>query len=119
MIIIYLLALVASVLPGYFKHKTDMYYSALGASGAVAAMIFMSIYFAPLSRISLYFIPIPGFIFGILYLVYCSYMVKNGNDNIGHDAHLYGSLFGFLAAFLLNPAGIDNFITQIGSYKPF
>ena len=87
MVIIYLLAILASDLPSYFKHKKDMYYSALGASGAVSAVIFASIYFSPLNKISLYFIPIPGFIFGILYLAYCSYMVKNAKDNIGHDAH--------------------------------
>lgn len=119
MIIIYLLAIVASDLPSYFKYKNDIYYSALGASGAVSAMIFASIYFSPLSKISLYFIPIPGFIFGVLYLVYCSYMVKNAKDNIGHDAHFYGSVFGFFSALLLNPSGVDSFITQIGSFRPF
>lgn len=119
LLIIYLLAIIASDLPSYFKYKKDMYYSALGASGAVSAMIFASIYFAPLSKISLYFIPIPGFIFGILYLAYCSYMVKNAKDNIGHDAHFYGSVFGFFSALLLYPAGVDSFITQIGSFKLF
>ncbi len=116
LLVIYLLAVVASDLPSYFKHKNDVYYSALGASGAVSAMIFASIYFSPLSKISLYFIPIPGFIFGILYLIYCSYMVRNSNDNIGHDAHFYGSVFGFFAALSLNPSGVDNFITQIASF---
>ena len=119
LIAVYVLAIIAADLPSYFQHKKNTYYSALGASGAVSAMIFAGIYFEPLRRISLYFIPMPGFVFGVLYLIYCSYMVKNAKDNIGHDAHFYGSVFGFFSALLLYPAGVDSFITQIGNFRPF
>ena len=41
-------------------------------------------------------------------------MSKNGNDNIGHDAHLWGAIFGFsfmiLAAVFFAPGLLDHFI---------
>jgi hypothetical protein len=47
-----------------------------------------------------------------LYLVYSSYMVKKGNDNINHDAHFWGAIFGFIFPVLLDPSLISNFINQ-------
>lgn len=92
----YILALAASLIPTYVKHKDSYHYRSLGASGAVSAVVFSSILFSPLSGIGLLFIPIyiAGFIFGILYLVFSNWMEKKGNDNVNHSAHIFGALFG-------------------------
>ncbi len=95
-IIMYVTSLVACLLPTYFKHKDNAYYSSLGASGAIAAVVFAFIFLNPSIRMYLIFIPIPlpAFIFGFLYLVITSYLARRGGSHINHAAHLWGSLYG-------------------------
>ena len=112
---LYLLAIVVSGIPSFFKHRNNAYYAALGASGATSAIVFASILLYPTAKIGILFIPIgvPSPIFGILYLLYSAYMAKQGADNIGHDAHFYGAVFGFTFPLMLKPALFLYFIDQI------
>lgn len=101
-LLLYLSSLFVCLLPTYTKHKDDGSYRSLGASGAVSAVIFAYIILEPLTGIGIIFIPgisIPGFIFGILYLAFSSYLDKRGGGNINHSAHLWGALYGI--AFLI------------------
>ncbi|MBK6346432.1 MAG: rhomboid family intramembrane serine protease [Bacteroidales bacterium] len=104
--------------PSFAKHKTDPYYRAVGASGAVSAVVFASILIEPLSPIRFAFFPvdIPAFIFGALYLAYSAYMARKGHDNIGHDAHFYGAVFGIVFTLILKPALFMGFINKIGIF---
>jgi membrane associated rhomboid family serine protease len=97
----YLLALIVSLLPTYFKNRNNYHYRSLGASGAVSAVVFAGIMLAPTAKMGLFFIPpiIPGFIFGPVYLLISAYLDRKGGDNINHSAHLWGALFG--VAFLI------------------
>lgn len=117
-ILLYIGGLLLSATPSYGKHKNNAWYTAVGASGAVSAIVFASILISPLSGIRFIFIPfdIPAFIFGILYLGYSAYMSRKGHDNIGHDAHFYGALYGLLYTILIKPALLTGFINQISSY---
>lgn len=95
------------------KHHNNPYYVSIGASGAVSAILFSSILFDPWSKILLFaIIPIPGIIFGVLYLAYCQYMAKRAGDNINHNAHFYGAVYGFLYPVLLNPSLIKAFLSH-------
>lgn len=100
-LLLYFLALVISDIPSFIKHQNNYYYKALGASGAVSAVIFACILFNPWGRILIYFIPMPFIIFAFLYLGYCIYMSKRNIGNINHDAHLWGSLFGLAFTAIL------------------
>jgi len=112
--IYYTAALIFSSLPSYFKHKDNYYYRALGASGAIAAVLFTTIIFDPWQTINLnFFIPIPGILFAIAYVAYSSYMGKKGNDNIGHEAHLWGAVFGLVCPIVLKPQILPFFIEQL------
>ena len=104
-LLLYIGGTALSTLPSYGKHKDDYSYTAVGASGAVSAVVFASIVFDPLNKIYIFLIPIgiPAIIFGILYLVYSWYMGKKNIDNIGHDAHFWGAIFGFVFTILLKP----------------
>lgn len=117
-LLLYLGGIMLSSLPSYAKHKNDSWYNAVGASGAISGVLFASILISPLSGIRFIFIPfdIPAFIFGILYLIYSAYMARKGQDNIGHDAHFWGALFGIAFTILLKPALLLGFISQIQSY---
>jgi hypothetical protein len=101
------------------KHHNHSYYKALGASGGVSAILFASIYFQPWSRIGILFIPvgIPAIIFAVLYLAYSAYASNRGRDNIGHDAHFLGGVYGFVFAFLFDPTHGRIFIEQIQNFR--
>jgi len=122
-LLLYFSSLVVCLLPTYFKNRHNAYYKSLGASGAVSAIIFAGICIAPTVKISIMPIPfgIPGFLFGIIYLVGCIIMDRRKSDNINHSAHLWGALYGvaffFVACFALtdvNPA--TYFVQQVTQY---
>jgi membrane associated rhomboid family serine protease len=110
-LIVYIGAALISSLPDLIKHKDNFNYTALGASGSVSAIIFTSILLNPSSKIMFILIPIPisAWIFGIGYLAYSAYMSKKNVDNIGHSAHFWGAVFGFVFPILLNPSLLSNF----------
>ncbi len=113
-LILYFAGLVVSSLFDLSKHKEHIGYNALGASGAISAVLFTYIFFNPWGMINMYFfIPIPGIIFGVLYLVYSNYMGKRGMDNIGHDAHFLGAVFGFIFPIMVDYENFWFFINQI------
>ncbi|MBI3502398.1 MAG: rhomboid family intramembrane serine protease [Bacteroidetes bacterium] len=113
--LLYFIGIVASSFPSYQKHKDDAYYNSVGASGAVSAVVFSAILLNPWMSLSLMFlpIPIPAPIFGILYLIYCWYAAKHSRDNIAHDVHYWGSLFGAVFTLVILPSSIFNLIDAI------
>ncbi len=118
--LLYFGGIIVSSLVSLVKHKDNPDYNSVGASGAVSAVIFTSIFFMPLEKL-LFFgvIPIPGIVFAGLYLIYSSYMSKRGRDNINHDAHFTGAIFGFVFPLFIDPALISHFISQITqSFSP-
>lgn len=111
----FILAGILSSVPSFLKHKDNYSYNALGASGAVSAILFTSILLNPLNKIYIFFIPIgiPAFIFGVLYLAYSAYMSKRNTDNIGHDAHFWGAVFGIVFPLVLKFELFEDFINII------
>jgi membrane associated rhomboid family serine protease len=111
---LYFGGIIVSCLYSLVKQRDNYNYSAIGASGGVAAVTFTCILFEPLGKI-LFFgvIPIPGVLFGILYLAYSYYMGKRGMDNVAHDAHFYGAVFGFVYPLIFRPDMIVRFIEKI------
>jgi membrane associated rhomboid family serine protease len=116
-LLLYISALVGSSLFDYFKHKNNYNYRALGASGAVSAVLFVTIIVNPWARnICLFGIPalcLPNVLFGILYIAYSTYMDKRGGDNIGHNAHLWGGIYGFAFAAVARPDLLKSFLDQL------
>lgn len=111
--VMYFLALIAASLPSFAKHRDNYYYRALGASGAVAAVLFSFVYYAPWTKLYLFgVLPIPAIIFAALYLIYSAYAAKKGRDNVGHDAHFWGAVFGFVFTIIFDPSHGQVFIQR-------
>ncbi len=112
---LYLVSMVLADLPSVAKHKDNYNYRSLGASGAISAVIFSYIMFNPLAGMYLMMIPvaIPAIVFGVLYLVYCSYASKKQLGNINHDAHLFGAIAGIMITIILQPHVLGDFVHQI------
>jgi len=109
--LLYFGGIIIASLISLFRYRDNYQYNSVGASGAVSAVVFASIFFAPMER--LYFfaaIPIPGIVFAILYLVYTSYMSRRNRDNVNHDAHFAGAVFGFIFPLLIDFELISHFI---------
>lgn len=103
--IIYLASLVGGGLFSLLVHRNHGDYTAVGASGAVCGIIFASIALFPGMGVGLFFIPlsIPGWIYGVLFVIYSIYGIKSKKGNIGHEAHLGGALVGMIVALLMAP----------------
>lgn len=114
-LLLYVGGIIFSTLGDFKKYKNQIFYNAVGASGAVSAVVFSSILLYPQSNIYLFFIPfpIPSIVFGIAYLVYSAIMSQKNKSNIGHNAHFWGSIFGIVYTILLKPAFLENFINYI------
>ncbi|HEX8350061.1 MAG TPA: rhomboid family intramembrane serine protease, partial [Hymenobacter sp.] len=121
-LLLYLGGIIVSDIPTYFRHRKDVDYRSLGASGGVAAVIFASILLHPVAPkgqgIFIFPIPFPiqPFLFGFLYLGYSYYQGRRDNDNINHDAHFYGALYGILVTWAMIPEAASIFWNQLHQY---
>ena len=117
-LLFYLAAVVMASSITVFKQKDNAWYNAVGASGAVSAIIFFFIFFNPWELIYFYgILPIPGVIMGALYLIYSQVMIRRGTDNVNHDAHFVGAVFGFLFPLLINVKLILVFLDRLMSFS--
>ena len=116
-IIFYIVAVVAANIPDLYEQRFNPSYRAVGASGAVSAVVFASILFSPTSKIGIFPIPfmIPAYMFGIIYLIYSAYMSRLRMDNIGHLAHFSGAVFGIIFPLIFQPSLFMDFIQKITS----
>ena len=107
-VFIYFSALIGGDLLSLFIHRNHGDYTAVGASGAICGIIFGSIALFPGMSIGMFFLPIgiPGWIYGLVYILYSIYGIRSKSENVGHDAHLGGALIGLCAALMLKPNAI-------------
>ncbi|SFZ91975.1 Rhomboid family protein [Flaviramulus basaltis] len=110
-LLIYVGSLFVGNLLSLYFHKREYHYSAVGASGAVMGVIYSAILFDPWMEINFF---IPGFVFGIGYLLYSIYGMKNKIGNIGHDAHFGGAIGGYLITLILSPWLFETNLLMIG-----
>jgi membrane associated rhomboid family serine protease len=116
-ILLYLGGILVSNTWSLIKHKDNYYYNAVGASGAVSAILFTSIFFSPWELLYLFaIVPIPGIVFGVGYLLYSYQMSKRKTDNVAHDAHFLGAVFGFVFPIILQPNLFVRFIEMLPNF---
>lgn len=103
-LLIYFGSLISGNLLTLVFNKNNYNYCAVGASGAVTGVLYAAILLQPDMVLALYFvIPIPAYLFGILYLLYSIYGMKAQNDNIGHSAHFGGAMGGYCITLIEQP----------------
>ena len=118
-LLVYFTAVVVAFVPTTLRFLKSHKYSSLGASGAVAAVMFSGILMFPLQELYLFFLPIkvPGYIFAVAYIAYSAWHSYSQSDNINHDAHFYGAAYGLNVTYLLEPRlasqGIDTMVKTL------
>lgn len=110
-LIVYVGSLILGSLLSFYFHKNEYQYSAVGASGAVMGIIYSAILLDPTMKINLF---IPGFVFGIGYLLYSIYGMKKRVGNIGHDAHFGGAVGGFVITLIMKPSLFETDLLMVG-----
>ena len=111
-LILYFLSLIGGNLTSLFLHREEMYYRAVGASGAVSGVVFASILLYPQGSVYVFLIPfaIPSWLFGIVYLLVSIYGMRAQKDNIGHEAHFGGALSGLILTLWFQPESGTRFV---------
>ena len=99
--LIYFISLIAGSLLTVLFHYKDPNYVAVGASGAVSGIVFSYIIFFPQSMLYVFFVPMPAYLFAILWIGFSIYGMRRKLGNIGHEAHLGGALGGFASTLIL------------------
>ncbi|TNE36327.1 rhomboid family intramembrane serine protease [bacterium] len=96
----------------YTKNKKNPRYAALGASGAISGLLFSFILYDPGMSLYIMFVPIaiPAPVFAVLYLLYSWYADKKSQDNINHNAHLWGALTGIAITILIDFPVLKSFL---------
>ena len=113
-VLFYLSAIVVAILPSYLRHRDDGRYRSLGASGAVAAMLFAAILVDPWMMIFIP-IPIPGILYGIGYVAWSWWADRNSMDGVNHNAHLSGAIYGLLFMLLMDGRVAAHFLQALAS----
>ncbi|UWY27756.1 rhomboid family intramembrane serine protease [Flavobacterium sp. TR2] len=104
-VLVYFGSLIFGSLLTMLFHKNDYSYRAVGASGAVTGVLYSAILLQPDMMLGIFFvIPMPAYLFGILYLLYSIYGMRAKNDNIGHTAHFGGAIGGYLITLIKMPS---------------
>lgn len=82
------------------------WYRAVGSSGGVSGIIFASIFLLPGGSVIVMPIPvpIPSWLYAILFVLFSLYGMGSREDSIGHEAHLGGALAGIVLTLFLHPA---------------
>jgi membrane associated rhomboid family serine protease len=108
----------AASITEYIRNKNNPDYSSLGASGAISSILFCFIMVSPLSNISFFFFPMKGWVAGFLLLGVSYYLIrkkrKGGySDNISHESHFWGALFGVAFILILKPSLARIFLYEV------
>lgn len=108
----------AASITEYLRNRKNPDYSSLGASGAISSVMFCWIMLVPQATIGLFFIPMPGWVAGILLLGVSYFLImrkkkSNYSDNISHESHFWGAIFGIVFIVILKPEVLKHFYTQI------
>jgi membrane associated rhomboid family serine protease len=111
--ILYITALIVANIPSYIKQRDNYNYRSLGASGAVCAVMFAFIMIDPWAKMVVFIIPMPAIIYAVLFLTYSIYMSRRGGDNVNHDAHLWGAIYGVLFTIAVHPGIVGSFINEL------
>lgn len=104
-ILLYMVSLLMGNGLAYYYHKSNPYYTAVGASGAIMGIVYSSILMFPEMKLAIIFFPIPfpAYVFGVGYLIYTLFGIKSQNDGIGHTAHFGGTIGGIICTLVFDP----------------
>jgi membrane associated rhomboid family serine protease len=104
-ILIYLSAIAIASLPDLIRHKNNPSYTAVGASGAISAVVAGAAISDPDLKVTLLFLPpdiaVPGIVYAFGYLLFSLYLGYRGSGRVAHLAHAAGTIYGVVVVALI------------------
>lgn len=115
LLLLYMSAVVVAFIPTTLRHMRNPDYHSLGASGAVAAVMFSAVLLNPKLKLALMVlpIPVPGIVFAVGYLAYSVWHSYTSRDGINHDAHLSGAVYGAALTYFFEPARVERALKSL------
>lgn len=113
-VLIYIISILVGSLFTILFHGKEKWYTAVGASGGVSGVVFSAIMIYPDMPLRLIFFPFfdfPAWAFALAYLGYSMFGMKSRHDNVGHAAHLGGSVAGIAITLGMMPELINKLIS--------
>lgn len=100
-VLLLLTGVMGSGLATYLIYRDNPYHLSIGLSGVVNAVLFSFIVLRPRATLLVWFLPLPAWLFALLYLAYSLYEARRGQSYINHWAHLGGAAAGVIFAVIL------------------
>lgn len=116
-VLFYLAGLVVASIPDLLRRRHDHDYASLGASGAVAGVLFAYILLEPWSMLLVFFIPVPAVVFAVAFVGYSLWAEKHARSNLNHGAHLWGAAWGVVFMLVLEPALLPRFLNRLVTFS--
>lgn len=105
-LLIYLSAIVLADIPDLIRHRHNSGYTAVGASGAISAVVAGAAISDPDLEVSLLFLPpeiaVPGIVYAFGFLAVSLYLDYRGTGRIAHLAHAAGTVYGLIIVTLIS-----------------
>ncbi|MFY7707707.1 MAG: rhomboid family intramembrane serine protease [Flavobacteriales bacterium] len=113
-LVLYIGGTIVASLPALRKHSDNSSYNAVGASGAVSAIMMAFMIMFPMAQLRFFFlIPMPAYIGALVFFAMEHFLQKKGGTNIAHDAHIYGAMAGIIFTMVVDFDYLIMFFQQI------
>jgi membrane associated rhomboid family serine protease len=114
-LVLYVSAVIVAFVPTTLRHMKNPRYVTLGASGAVAAVLFSAVLLHPGLKLALLFLPIPlpGIAYALAYLAYSAWHSYRSTQGVNHDAHFSGAIYGALLTFAFEPQRVERTLSAL------
>ena len=111
---LYAASLVLSDISTVIRNRNNPDYFCVGASGAVTAVVFSFIVYAPKATLLIFgVVPMPAWLFGIVFVAYSYYCARYRQTRVNHAAHLWGVVSGLALTLILAPAAYRIFFRTL------
>lgn len=112
--LIYFISMIVADLTTIIKYKDVPGYACLGASGAISGLVMSTVILAPAMNDQIWIWGIlPGWLFALIYIGYSYYAARKSQDNVAHEAHLWGALAGIVFTFIMMPKAAWKFVEMM------
>lgn len=112
---LYISAVVVAFVPTTLRHMGNPGYNSLGASGATTAVMFSAVLLDPKMKLLIMFapVPVPAALYAVVYLAYSAWQSRRSRQEVNHDAHFAGAVYGVLFTYVFEPARVESAVKSL------